>query len=83
MVTKDYKIKVIDLGYGVDMSVKNVNRTRLGTSGYMAPEIVAGLEYSGYEADIFAFGTMMLVLRVMNYPFDDASPADKNYRCLV
>ena len=48
MVTQDYKIKIIDLGYGVDMNVKSVNRTRLGTSGYMAPEIVAGHEYSGY-----------------------------------
>ena len=83
MVTKDYKVKVIDLGYGVDMNVTNVNKTRLGTSGYMAPEIVAGLKYNGFAADIFAFGTMMLVLRVMKYPFDDAAPTDKYYRCLV
>ena len=43
MLTHDYKVKVIDLGYGVNMNVTEINRTRCGTSGYMAPEIVAGL----------------------------------------
>lgn len=43
MLTEDFTIKVIDLGYGVNLSGKKqdgFNRTTLGTETYMAPEII-------------------------------------------
>ena len=41
-------MKLIDLGYGVKLAgneTDGFNRTRLGTEGYMAPEIVGGRAY--------------------------------------
>ena len=42
MVTQDLKLKVIDLGYGKDLSgtdKSGFHSTKLGTPMYMAPEI--------------------------------------------
>ena len=42
MITKDLKIKIIDLGYGLTLSGRKQDgytNTRLGTPMYMAPEI--------------------------------------------
>ena len=42
MITTDYKIKVIDLGFGIPLAGrkgKGYMNTRLGTPMYMAPEI--------------------------------------------
>ena len=43
MLTEDFTIKIIDLGYGVSLSGRNqdgFSRTSLGTETYMAPEIL-------------------------------------------
>ena len=43
MLTNDFKIKMIDLGYGTKLAGRaqnGFNNTKLGTEGYMAPEIV-------------------------------------------
>ena len=48
MLTYDYKIKIIDLGYGIPVSGRDgsfVMNTRRGTETYMAPEIVSGESY--------------------------------------
>ena len=48
MLTSTYDVKLIDLGYGIKLAgnmTDGFNRTRLGTEGYMAPEIVAGGAY--------------------------------------
>ena len=42
MMTQDLKLKVIDLGYGKDLSgtkESGFHETKLGTPMYMAPEI--------------------------------------------
>ena len=75
MLTSDYNVKIIDLGYGVKLAGRKTdgfNRTKLGTEGYMAPEIVNEEPYQGQDIDLFALGVMMLVLRLMDYPFDVA-----------
>ena len=72
MLTPSFEVKLIDLGYGVSLAghgQDGFNRTRLGTEMYMAPEVIAGKAYQGADADIFAFGVMLLVLRLMAYPF--------------
>ena len=48
MLTSTYDVKLIDLGYGIKLAgnmTDGFNRTRLGTEGYMAPEIVGGRAY--------------------------------------
>ena len=48
MITDDYKIKLIDIGYGIPLSGRDGNylmQTRRGTQTYMAPEMIRGKSY--------------------------------------
>jgi len=78
MITKDLKIKIIDLGYGLTLSGRKQDgytNTRLGTPMYMAPEIFdKTIPYQGQDADIFAFGVSLFVAKIIAYPWKKADP---------
>lgn len=76
ILTENFDIKLIDLGYAIASAGRNedgFNRTTLGTPMYMAPEIVNKQPYQGTDADLFAFGVTLMVARLVNYPFNNAS----------
>jgi len=86
ILTEDFNIKLIDLGYGISLSGRNedgFNRTTLGTPMYMAPEIVDKRPYQGSDADLFAFGVTLMVARLVAYPFNNASLNDDKYKLLA
>jgi len=87
ILTEDFKIKLIDLGYGIPLSGRDGSfllQTRKGTPTYLAPELVAHQPYQGTDIDIFSFGVMVLTLRTMRYPFDQASSVrDEKYKNLM
>ena len=86
MVTPDYKIKLIDMGYGIPLTGRDgssILRTPLGTPMYRAPEIVARRSYEGKSVDLFAFGVMLLSVRTMSYPFTVPRQNDRNYARLI
>ena len=68
MITEDFEIKVIDIGYGLALGGRNDSgfmKTRLGTWMYMAPEIIdRTIQYQGQDADCFALGVSMLCCKV-------------------
>ena len=85
MVTRDLKLKVIDLGYGKDFSgtrQTGFHETRLGTPMYMAPEIENNQLYQGADVDVFAFGTMLFVAKVIAYPWERALKSDKGFAAI-
>lgn len=85
MMTQDLKLKVIDLGYGKDLSgtkESGFHETKLGTPMYMAPEIEKHQAYQGADADVFAFGTMLFVAKVIAYPWERASRSDKGFAAI-
>jgi len=85
ILTEDFKIKLIDLGYGVSLSGRiqdGFNRTTLGTPMYMAPEIVNKQPYQGSDVDLFAFGVTLMVARLVAYPFNQACLTDEKYKLL-
>ena len=48
MLTHDFQIKIVDLGFGIPMSGKDGSSfmtTKKGTPGYVAPEIIQNLAY--------------------------------------
>ena len=47
----------------------NALKTRLGTEGYMAPELLKKEEYAGPPVDIFACGVMLFMMYTGNQPF--------------
>ena len=85
MITTNAEIKVIDLGFSHALAGRLEEgwmRTRLGSTMYMAPEIIAGEPYQGTTIDIFSLGVTMLVMRSRRYPFDHAKIEDARYQML-
>ena len=87
ILTHDYKVKLIDLGYGIPLSGRDGSqfmRTYCGSRIYMAPEIIGqqygdNKPYQGSDIDIFSFGVMLLSMRCLHYPFEKAYANDQNY----
>jgi serine/threonine protein kinase len=48
--------------------------TSCGSPNYAAPEIVSGVEYSGFEVDIWSMGVILYSLICGMLPFDDDNP---------
>ena len=67
MLDREGHIKLIDFGFGLNLSGKEGNslmKTKLGTPMYMAPEIEEEKPYLGKDVDIFALGATMLFIRL-------------------
>jgi len=73
MVTADFKIKIIDLGFGLALAGRTGSswmKSRKGTPMYMAPEIIdRSTYYQGQDADCFALGVALFVAKFMDYPW--------------
>jgi serine/threonine protein kinase len=48
---------------------ENILKTKLGTEGYMAPEILGEDSYKGPPVDIFAAGVILFQMLTCNQPF--------------
>uniref|UniRef100_A0A7S4H870 Protein kinase domain-containing protein n=1 Tax=Guillardia theta TaxID=55529 RepID=A0A7S4H870_GUITH len=49
-------------------------KTSCGSPNYAAPEIVSGVEYSGFQVDIWSLGVILYSLVCGMLPFDDDNP---------
>ena len=56
-------------------------RTKVGTPGYTAPEILRGeTSYDGKQSDVWSLGVMLFLLTFGRHPFyDEADAADENF----
>lgn len=69
-------VKIIDFGFACQVKSHDVKlRVFCGTPSYMAPEMVSGLEYSGFMTDIWSLGVMLFVLLAGRFPFAADSEA--------
>ena len=81
LIGKDYKLKLCDFGFAQPTSERIIKR--LGTEGYIAPEIEAKAyneTYMGVPADIFSLGVMLFIIMFGVPPFCGTGPNDRNYR---
>ena len=80
LVDKSFALKVADLGLSssaVDSEGKIKELyTKVGTPGYMAPEVLAGLPYDGFKADIWSAGVILFIMIGGFPPFHAARDAD-------
>ena len=80
-----YNLKIADFGFSILLSGRDGTgtlHTRLGTEGYMAPELHQRQPYSGETVDLFASGIILFIMLSQNPPFSKAVPTDQFYRML-
>ena len=82
---ENFNIKLSDFGFSSFIKkYKNGKKKKqteyLGTSHYIAPEILMEMPYDGEKADIFSLGVILFNLRTCKYGFINASIDDSYYK---
>jgi serine/threonine protein kinase len=77
MLDDDFNLKIADFGFSTKAAS---NQSFKGTRGYMAPEILVGVEYHGTMVDIFAAGIILFIMITQIPPFQMAHPKDGLYK---
>lgn len=76
-------LKIGDFGFSCHtMKHHGVLQTRLGTHGYMAPEIYER-KYNGEKTDVFAAGVILFVMLVGSSPFNKATQQNTYYSFII
>ena len=88
LIDDSLNLKVADFGFatvikkiskfenGILFHSDEKNRTRLGTLGYMAPEMFLNKAYDAKKADIFSFGIIIFIFYFGYPPFETANSKD-------
>jgi len=64
-------VKLGDFGFTREFERRRLMDTFCGTTGYAAPEMLAGKKYTGQEVDIWSLGIILFALLTGSLPFDD------------
>ncbi|KAK0543691.1 hypothetical protein OC846_006326 [Tilletia horrida] len=64
-------VKLGDFGFTREYERRKLMDTFCGTTGYAAPEMLAGKKYTGQEVDIWSLGIILYALVTGSLPFDD------------
>ena len=84
LLGRDFVLKLADFGFSCLLKGKDgsgVLHTKLGTEGYMAPEVPTK-NYDGKKVDVFAAGVILFIMYAGNPPFEKASPNDPYYKLI-
>ena len=68
LISKEFKVKIIDFGFAVLLSPGNQLNVFCGTPTYMAPEIINKSNYS-FPVDVWALGVLIYKILTLDYPF--------------
>eukprot|EP00736_Rhodelphis_marinus_P001128 Rmarinus@m.12701 len=62
-------LKIADFGF--TKRLVSVNRSKVGTAEYMAPEVSRQTDYDGRQVDVWSIGCVLYVMLVGTFPFQD------------
>jgi serine/threonine protein kinase len=86
MLDDQYNIRFADFGFATNTTGRDgsgINKTILGTTAYMAPELLLRQPYKAQEVDLFAIGIILFILYTGHPPFNQAHPTrDGHYKML-
>jgi len=86
MLDKNFNVRFADFGFAANIQGKDGSgflRTILGTTAYMAPELITKNIYQGHSVDLFALGIILFILYSGHPPFNSANPQDPHYRLVA
>lgn len=84
LLTSDFILKLADFGFTGALEGKDksgIMHTKLGTEGYMAPEIQSK-NYVGTQVDIFSAGVILFIMYTGTPPFEKTTSNDSYYRLI-
>ena len=82
LVDQNFQIKICDFGLSGPVcgnAQHGLSTTRVGLKEYMPPEMISEGSYRPIEADLFAAGVILFIMRVRKQPFGEASVNDSVY----
>lgn len=85
LVDANYNLKIVDFGFACQIGGRDgagFNTSKVGTPGYMAPEVLAKKPYQGHVADIFSLGVILFAMYAGHPPFVSAIETDSYYQFL-
>jgi len=86
LLDKEYNCKIIDFGFATELEGRDgsgFNHSMVGTTSYMAPEILNRQPYQGHVVDLFALGVILFILYAQHPPFTQANTSDSFYKLLA
>ena len=86
LLDKDYNLKVVDFGFATHLCGDDgsyVFHEKMGTEGYMPPEMHVLNSYTGKGTDMFASAVALFTMVTQCKPFDKAMGSDKFYRLIA
>ena len=78
LLTQKNAIKIADFGFARTIKPFDYSKTYCGSAAYAAPELLQGIPYKGYIADIWSLGVILYIMTCSSMPFRDT-----NIRMLV
>ncbi|KAH7470674.1 hypothetical protein KRP22_001328 [Phytophthora ramorum] len=81
LVTADDQCQVCD--FGLAASTAQRNRETVGKLFYMAPEVLAGVQYDAAKADVWSLGVMLFIMLIGAPPVETASASDARFRLIA
>ena len=90
LLTPSGHIKLIDFGLSISTKTEKHNFKRVGTPGFIAPEIInyknASLKGYGVESDVYSLGVLLYCMIVGEHPFDGEDCQEvlaNNYQAII
>ena len=86
LIDENFDLRLADFGFAASIVGPAMNGKHtdiLGSKGFMCPELLAGIGYSGKAADMFALAVVLLMMVSRNNPFENAFTSDEKYRLIA
>ena len=86
LLDSNYDLKLVDFGFACPLEGRDgsgTNSSKIGTPGYMAPEIMSGKPYQGEVVDLFALGVILFITYAGVPPFTQANISDPFYKMIA
>lgn len=77
-------VKLTDFGFVREFNPQNrkLLSTVCGTTVYMAPELLKGMKYSGFNTDIWSLGVILFTMLYGEMPFDEDDDMKTKYKII-